>query len=535
VAFEAELEPAEVRLPGRTTVTIHNTGNAAAEFKVVGRDLNQLVRFRGERDGILLQPQQLAKVELVLEPRETNWIGEGDVYPFEVEVSATRNGKKVLPGEAMARAIIPTIWLYALVFVVAFACVLGTLALISNWGRFLGIGATPTPTPTISFEQISMTETAVAFVQTVAVTRQSGAATSAAQTAAVEGDTDADGLANTQETVLGTDPNNPDSDGDGLKDGDEVLIYTTDPRNRDSDGDILSDFDEVTTYKTNPSLADTDSDGIGDGLEVAQGTDPLVPNPPTATPPTPASPTSPPPTATWTLPPPATSTATWTPPPTATGTTPPTATATATPTVQPSATATVPPSNIPALSCVLTPPVIDGSLNVGTEWPGTPLFTFQPTVSGAERIVRVYAMRDASRLFLGYLINDAANESTDSVRLYFDTTNNGGDPDTADRFFQITRDGSRLVWAGIGNNTDGQEWDSNYTSSNWNAAVGEPGNNQWVVEMEINAIAEMGALADPFGLMTQVLFTGDLASYPSAALSNQADTWQDIDNILCQP
>jgi hypothetical protein len=46
-------------------------------------------------------------------------------------------------------------------------------------------------------------------------------------------------------------------------------------------------------------------------------------------------------------------------------------------------------------------------------------------------------------------------------------------------------------------------------------------------------VAELGALADPFGLMAQVLYTGDLASYPSTAASSQANTWQDIDNILC--
>jgi serine/threonine protein kinase len=528
VAFEAEMDPTELRLPGRTVVTIHNTGNAASEFKVVGRDLQQIVRFRGEREGILLQPGQSANVELALEPRETNWFGEGDVYPFEVEVTASRGGKQSLPGEAIARSLLPTPWLYALLFLLVFACVLGSLALVSNWGRILGIGATITPTPTLNIEQFAGTQTAVALAQTVAVGTQSGAATGVAQTAAVEGDTDQDGLANSQESVIGTDPNNPDSDGDGLKDGDEVLIYTTDPRSRDSDGDILSDFDEVTTYKTNPKLVDTDSDGIADGLEVTQGSDPLVPNPPTSTPPTP-SPTTLPSTPTWTPIPTSTSTGTPSPTATATGTTTATSTATAT------ATATTPSQPLPALTCVLTPPVIDGALNVGSEWPGTPLFTFQPAVVGAERIVRVYGVRDASRLYFGYLINDASQEPGDAARLLIDTTNNGGDPDTADRYFQVNRDGSRLIWAGIGNNADGLEWNSNYTSSNWTAAVGEPGNGQWVAEIQIDAVSEMGALTDPFGLMAQVFYTGDTATFPSTAVANQANSWQDIDNILCQP
>lgn len=530
VAFEASLNPSEVRLPGRTVVTIHNTGNTSATFNVVGRDLQQAIRFRGEREGISLQPNQTANIELVLEMRETSLFGEEDAYPFEVEVTSGAANKQALPGEAIARSIIPTPWLYALLFVVIFGCVLGTLALVSNWGRFLGIGELPTPTPTISLEQAGATQTAVGAALTVAVATQSGAATQAAMTAVVEGDTDLDGLTNQQETALGTDPNNADTDADGLRDGDEVLIYSTDPKVRDSDNDLLTDFDEINTYKTNPRSGDSDADGVADGLEVAQGTDPLVPNPPTVTPVTP-SPTSPLPTATWTPIPPAT--ATWTPIPPATATWTPIPPATATWTPIPSPTATAPVSSLPALTCITGPITLDGALNVGTEWPATPTFSFQPTVTGASRLVNVFAVRDAGRLYLGFQINDAANEPTDSVRLYIDTTNNGGDGDTADRFFQVARDGSRLLWAGIGSNADGQEWNSNYTSNNWTAVAGEAGNGQWVVEMQIDAVAELGALSDPFGLMAQVLYTGDLASYPSTASSSQANTWQDIDNVLC--
>ena len=536
VAFEADMNPTEVRMPGRTVVTIHNTGNAAASFGVVGRDLQQFVRFRGEREGISLQPNQTANVELVLEMRETNLFGEEDAYPFEVEVSAGPSSRQVLPGEAIAHSIIPTPWLYVLLFLLIFGCVVSAVALASNWGRFSIFNGAPTDTPTISLDQIgatqaaaAVTETAAAFIQTAVVVTQSAAATQLALTAAVEGDTDLDGLTNSQETALGIDPNNPDSDADGLKDGDEVLIYTTDPKARDSDNDLLGDFDEVNTYKTNPRANDTDGDRITDGLEVAQGTDPTVPNPPTATPQTP-SPTSPPPTVTWTpIPQP---TATWTPIPQATATWTPPAPATPTPTVVPAtATPTITPP-LPGLVCIPVAPNIDGVLSAG-EWPAQPTFTFQPTVAGDVRIVRVFAVRDAGRLYLGILINDAANEPTDSVRLYIDTTNNGGDADTADRFFQVARDGTRLLWAGVGSNADGQEWNSNYTSSNWTAAVGEPGNGQWVVEMQIDAVAELGALSDPFGLMAQVLYTGDLASYPATASSSQANTWQDIDNVLC--
>ena len=49
-------------------------------------------------------------------------------------------------------------------------------------------------------------------------------------------DTDGDGLNDGDETETGSDPSNPDSDGDGINDGDEV-DNGTDPNNEDSDGD----------------------------------------------------------------------------------------------------------------------------------------------------------------------------------------------------------------------------------------------------------------------------------------------------------
>ncbi|MFO7524771.1 MAG: OmpA family protein [Ignavibacteriaceae bacterium] len=89
-------------------------------------------------------------------------------------------------------------------------------------------------------------------------------------------DHDGDGLTYREEKELGTDPNNPDTDGDGLWDGDEVRKYYTDPLNPDTDGDGLSDGDEVHTYKTDPNKADTDGDGLNDGDEVMKyKTDPL--------------------------------------------------------------------------------------------------------------------------------------------------------------------------------------------------------------------------------------------------------------------
>lgn len=91
----------------------------------------------------------------------------------------------------------------------------------------------------------------------------------------VDEDNDSDGLMDSKEAELGTDRWNPDTDGDGLKDGEEVNTLKTDPLKADTDGDALNDGDEVLKSKTDPLKADTDGDGVNDGAEV--GANPATP------------------------------------------------------------------------------------------------------------------------------------------------------------------------------------------------------------------------------------------------------------------
>jgi hypothetical protein len=66
---------------------------------------------------------------------------------------------------------------------------------------------------------------------------------------------------------------NPDNDGDGISDADEVLLYGTDPDQADTDGDGLTDSQEIGAG-LQPRFADSDGDKLSDGSETVSGTNP---------------------------------------------------------------------------------------------------------------------------------------------------------------------------------------------------------------------------------------------------------------------
>ena len=91
---------------------------------------------------------------------------------------------------------------------------------------------------------------------------------SADTTVASETDLDGDNYPDAAELEVGLDPNNPDTDGDGVADGDEANIYFTDPFTADSDGDGLSDGEELFGVMTDPLVWDTNGNGVSDGEEL---------------------------------------------------------------------------------------------------------------------------------------------------------------------------------------------------------------------------------------------------------------------------
>lgn len=125
-------------------------------------------------------------------------------------------------------------------------------------------------------------------------------------------DRDGDGLSDTLEEVIGSNPELIDSDEDGLSDYIEYYLTWTSPilidtdengigdayedadgdglgnldevnRNtnvvhHDTDKDDLSDYDEIYKYSTDPLKYDTDGDELGDGDDVLLGFSPKMPD-----------------------------------------------------------------------------------------------------------------------------------------------------------------------------------------------------------------------------------------------------------------
>lgn len=79
-------------------------------------------------------------------------------------------------------------------------------------------------------------------------------------------DFDRDELTNGDEYINSTDPLYDDTDSDKLLDGEEVNVYFTDPLVMDTDCDGLDDYDEVQ-LNSDPNNNDSDGNGIPDGAE----------------------------------------------------------------------------------------------------------------------------------------------------------------------------------------------------------------------------------------------------------------------------
>ena len=279
--YSATLEPATLGSGQFGQVIISNEGNFldtyTMNFQSPGNGLifEKAVQPSTQRaevayvevppgDRIQVAPGERSVYPFRTRLRSRPYFGGEQAYPFTVNVASSETRVYELPAQLNESGFIPVWLLPALGFGSLVICLLMLFS-------FRNLPTSARATQTASYNQ-----------------------TQAALAGGV--DTDGDGLIDTEETTLGTDPLVADSDGDelldgeevktyqtnplltdtdadGLADGEEVQDHETDPRNPDTDADLLNDGDEIER-DTNPKLADSDQDGLGDGIEVNTGTDP---------------------------------------------------------------------------------------------------------------------------------------------------------------------------------------------------------------------------------------------------------------------
>lgn len=273
-AFSSDLTPQTLRSGQTGLVRVRNQGKAAETYTITWRDRANVLQFQPPQARLQVPPGQIGGAEFRAAPKTPRLIGGSETHEFTASVSSEHGGAQAHKGELISSATIP-VWVLPVFVVVCLLIVaIAGLAFAGLWR-----GKSSQQAALTAAGATSLAATSQVAQQTLAAENANSAtATALAGTALALGDDDGDGLSNSQEISLGTLPNNPDTDADGLLDGVEVNVHGTDPKNQDSDGDALSDGKEIDPHKTSPKNPDTDGDSVNDGAEVANGTNPLDPD-----------------------------------------------------------------------------------------------------------------------------------------------------------------------------------------------------------------------------------------------------------------
>ncbi|MFT5194581.1 MAG: serine/threonine protein kinase [Cellvibrionaceae bacterium] len=556
--FKSGMTPEAIVLPAEVKVSIQNQGNLPGRYEIRLGHYDTKLQIGQEMKPIHVPAGETVRVPVPIESSSLRMFGSRVEDRFDLHVvnldDETQN--RVMSGAVTFRPMFPmaSAGMLAIVLVVV---------LLSSCMLFLIRGNNPLQMVT---ERFGLVPTATVFtfleptqeidVSAVAATSQAENATASAlgtivQTTATPADgltdTDGDGLSNGQEATLGTSPTEPDSDRDGLKDGDEVLKYGTNPLIQDTDRDVLTDGEEVLQFGTNPLQADSDGDGVSDGAEITAQTNPLIAASTATLAPT-AGATA---TATEILTPavvdtPVVIVVTATPLPSET----PTEIPASTPTEIPSETPTKVPvvTEVPteistevAPDPIATPVVFslacnsaftpDG--NIDAEWSSSSISVI-PSQPNGTHTLNLLMHRDVNNLYIGLQIAGGVVPPDSKLSILFEN-NSGGDPDAGDLMLSLTKAGVLSAQTGRGNNADGLDWEQLQNGAETiilasNAAEAA----DWQVELKVPVALANALLSSNFLIGVDADLITENVTFPDAVDFTISDTQATVNNPSCQ-
>ena len=224
-AFAFSIWPAQMPNPGRCRVLIRNNGNFPARYSIVAKDDSKKLRFAGQGANIALDPGEAVTKKLKVSHLKRPLFAEAHAIPFEIEVRTNDGLVKTRNAAIRVEPLMPKWVIPFAQFALVVVLILLVVVAIFSTQAGGGVGtAVPEDTNTNAVP-------------------------------AIVNDNDGDGLTDSEEAQFGTDPNNPDTDLDGLTDGDELHNLSLNPLNSDTDEDNLPDGAEVNIYRTNPAAS----------------------------------------------------------------------------------------------------------------------------------------------------------------------------------------------------------------------------------------------------------------------------------------
>lgn len=238
--FTADLQPKQMSSGHEAHIIVTNLGNLPDQYHVEGEAYQNTLRYELPLQPAVVQPGQSIYLPVRIISRQTVWSGR-KVIPYTVNVIGERTGaSQSLRGSVVISSNFLA-WFIGIFFILAVG-VCAAAAFVGYKGYTAFVQGNETATSAV----IIATDTEVARVAAIASTATEDAS-----------DTDGDTLTLVEELQFGTDPNNPDTDGDGLSDGTEVNIVHTDPLNADTDGDGIPDgTDPAPTVAIDPLQPD---------------------------------------------------------------------------------------------------------------------------------------------------------------------------------------------------------------------------------------------------------------------------------------